>query len=165
MVIAMMSGSYGLVYGHHFLVNENGDFLRDGWIYPKCDRQKLLFEGMHIHPPRLIHSRDYNRARSINEELDTAVDYDLYSKIIEVSDGLFINKDIYAYRQHAYSVSANFEDSQKTNIPRIIRERLTFYGFMDKVFFDSDIPRACKTRLINESDLLEIKNKFTEGSY
>jgi chondroitin synthase len=159
MIWAVFS-EYDLVYGHHFLVDKEGNFLSDGWTFPECDRTKALFEGMHMHPPRIIHCRSYNRARCIDTELETAVDYDIYSKVLEVAKGLFINKNIYAYRQHENSISANYEDSQKNNVAKIISDRLKYYNVFDKFSFDDTIPRACKVTL-NGYPKLRIENKFT----
>jgi chondroitin synthase len=157
LMIKALFGTEGLVYGHHFMVKENGDFLSDGWVHPSCDRNKSLFEGMHIHPPRIIQARSYARARPIDATLDTAVDYDLYSKILEVSNGTFYHMDCYAYRQHPGSVSANLEESQKLNVAKIIEKRLIYYKVFDKYGFDSTVPRRCiVTR--NGHDKLLIKN-------
>lgn len=161
LMITGLFSTYGLIYGHHFLVEEDGSFKQNGWVYPQCDRTKSLFEGMHIHPPRVIHIRDYSRARAIDTTLETAVDYDLYSKILEVTNGVFINKDIYAYRQHPNSVSANKEDSQKQNIAKIIEERLLFYDVLGKFSFDPTIPRACRVTRNGHPKLL-IQNRFTK---
>jgi chondroitin synthase len=159
MIWALFS-EYDLVYGHHFLVDKEDNFLGEGWTFPKCDRTKALFEGMHMHPPRIIHCRSYNRARLVDAELETAVDYDIYSKILEVAKGLFIDKNIYAYRQHENSISANYEDSQKNNVAKIISDRLKYYNVFDKFSFDDAIPRACKVTL-NGHPKLRIENKFT----
>ncbi len=143
LVIYAMNNPFGLVYGHHFQVNKEGFFESFGWKHDKCDREKLLFNGMHIHPPRIIKKRDYSRARSIDVTLETAVDFDLYSKILEVSYGSFVDLDIYAYRQHEKSVSSNMLESQKNNVSEIIKYRLTYYGLFGKCFFDDTVKRSC----------------------
>ncbi len=161
LMIKSLFGANGLVYGHHFMVKENGDFLSDGWIHPRCDRNKSLFEGMHIHPPRIIQARSYARARPIDTTLDTAVDYDLYSKILEVSNGVFFHTDCYAYRQHSGSVSASLEESQKLNVARIIKKRLIYYNVFDKYTFDSAVPRRCIVSR-NGCDKLLIQNLMSK---
>jgi chondroitin synthase len=149
---------YGLVYGHHFQVDQEGKFLSDGWIHDGCHREKLLFNGMHIHPPRIISKRDYSRARDIDIELENAVDYDLYSKIIEISYGYFYNLNTYAYRQHPQSVSSNNLESQKNNVAKIIADRLIHYGVFDKYSFDDKIKRSCVVKN-NGFDILNIRNR------
>jgi chondroitin synthase len=161
LMIHSLFGHFGLVYGHHFMITEQGDFLCDGWIHPECNRNKSLFEGMHIHSPRLIQSRFYARSRSINTKLETAVDYDLYSKVLEVCNGRFYLLDCYAYRQHSNSISSNFENSQKQNVAEIIRERLIYYNVYDTYTFDSTIPRRCVVSR-NGSAKLNIKNLMTK---
>jgi chondroitin synthase len=138
-----LNNPYGLVYGHHFHVDQDANFLCDGWIHEGCHREKLLFNGMHIHPPRIISKRDYSRARAIDITLETAVDYDLYSKIIEISYGYFYNLNAYAYRQHSGSISSNKLNQQKNDVARIICDRLVHYGVFDKYSFDATIKRSC----------------------
>jgi chondroitin synthase len=162
LMIYALFGSFGLVYGHHFMVNEQGYFLNNGWVHPECNRNKSLFEGMHIHPPRLIQSRFYARSRVINTKLDTAVDYDLYSKILEVCNGRFYFLDCYAYRQHSNSVSFNFENSQKQNVAEIIKERLIYYNVYDIYSLDSTVPRHCIVSR-NGNNKLNIENFMTKG--
>lgn len=154
----VLNNPYGLVYGHHFQVDQEGNFLCDGWIHDGCLREKLLFNGMHIHPPRVISKRDYSRAREIDVELETAVDYDLYSKIIEVSYGYFYNSNMYAYRQHSKSISSNKLESQKDNVAKIICDRLIHYGVYGKYKFDDTIKRSCVVD-VNGNEKLKILNK------
>ncbi len=149
LVIYAMNQPFGLVYGHHFQVKENGVFQSLGWKHDTCDREKLLLNGMHIHPPRIIKKRDYSRARPIDITLETAVDFDLYSKILEITYGSFVDLDIYAYRQHRQSVSSNMLESQKNNVAEIIKYRLIYYGQFGKCFFDDTIKRSCVVQLEN----------------
>lgn len=152
LTIYAMNHPFGLVYGHHFQVDEKGVFQSFGWKHQRCDREKLLFNGMHIHPPRIIKKRDYSRSRPIDITLETAVDFDLYSKILEVSYGSFVDLDIYAYRQHGKSVSSNLLESQKNNVAEIIKYRLIYYGQFGKCFFDDTIKRSC---------IVELEDKLT----
>ncbi len=159
LVILAMNSPYGLVYGHHFHVDEQGKYLSPGWKHPICDRRKMLFNAMHVHPPRVIKKRDYSRARPIDTSLDSAVDYDLYSKILEISEGYFYDVDMYAYRQHELSVSKNRLDSQKNNVSKIIKDRLIYYGIYDKCFFDDTIKRDCIVTSHSFDVMEKINNK------
>jgi chondroitin synthase len=158
MIIFAMNSHYGLVYGHHYHVDESGNYLSEGWKYPECDRRKMLFNSMLVHPPRIIKKRDYSRSRPIDITLESAVDYDLYSKILEVADGFFFDVDMYAYRQHDKSVTANRLDSQKNNVAKIIRDRLIYFGIFDKCTFDDTIKRSCVVQSSN-FDPLDVINK------
>jgi chondroitin synthase len=132
---------YGLAYGKYELIREDGSFLEEGWRYPYCSRDEALLEGMRMHPPRVLRLRDVKRSRDINTSLTSAVDYDLYSKVLECTYGIFTDKCGYSYRKHSASITNTEWANQGDNTRLVVEDKLTAIGIFAYAYNSSKNPR------------------------
>lgn len=115
--------------------------LQPGKVFDKTRRIKngkplffnLNFEVAHLFVFRI---KDYKRTEGINPELSSAVDQDLYLKMYETGDFLYIEQPLYLYRLHEKGVSqqSNKKEKLNKNWDRVLRDTLlrrnldTIYG-------------------------------------
>ncbi len=124
-VFQLVYRPYGLAYGKYNIISLENHAIENGWDYPYCSRDEALFEGMRMHPPRVMRMRDYRRSGVPDSTLTSAVDYDLYSKVLEVTYG-FCTKELgYSYRRRLDSVTQARYDEQGLNTKKVVQNRLT----------------------------------------
>ncbi|UZT99916.1 glycosyltransferase [Chryseobacterium fluminis] len=74
----------------------------------------------------------YLKTEGINPELTTAVDQDLYLKLLEVGDALFIKEPLYKYRLHANGISqSTSKQKAKDSFSRVIYEAMKRRGIQE----------------------------------
>jgi chondroitin synthase len=135
----------GLVYGHYDTMDVNGVSLGNKYKYPYCDRYEAIFESMKVHPMRVIRMRDLKRSRHLNEKLVAAIDFDLYSKLLEISYGTFVDVHSYNYRIHKNSISFGFDQGVIIDsTQRVVKQRVVDACLYDKVSIDFPKPKMCK---------------------
>ncbi len=132
---------YGLAYGRYELIREDGQFMEEGWRYPYCSRDEALFEGMRMHPPRILRLRDLKRSRGLNVGLTSAVDYDLYSKVLECTYGIFTDRCGYSYRKHSASVTHTEGGKQGESTRLVVEDKLIALGIFADIYNSSQNPR------------------------
>jgi len=135
----------GLVYGHYDTMDVNGVSLGNKYKYPYCDRYEAIFESMKVHPMRIIRMRDLKRSRHLNEKLVAAVDFDLYSKLLEISYGTFVDVHSYNYRIHKKSISFGFDQQIIVDATqKVIKDRVIESNVYNKVSITFPNPKMCK---------------------
>ncbi|AZA52063.1 glycosyltransferase [Chryseobacterium sp. G0201] len=71
----------------------------------------------------------YFKTKGINPELKSAVDQDLYLKILELGNVSFINENLYKYRLHADGISQhNSKQDAKDSFAKVIHEAMKRRG-------------------------------------
>lgn len=67
----------------------------------------------------------YDKTEGINPELKSAVDQDLYLKVLEHGNPIFIKENMYLYRRHSMGISQDSSKSKaKTNFAKVIFDAL-----------------------------------------
>jgi glycosyltransferase involved in cell wall biosynthesis len=94
-----------LLYANSMRLEENGTLTK--WSRSKSYRGTLLqskFEYPIFHP--IIYSRKrYNLTEGIDKSLKSAEDFDLWYKMEEVGDIVFLNENLYCYRKNENGIS------------------------------------------------------------
>ena len=113
----------GCVYGSYEVIDDDGKFVRKGWDVKEFDREKQLY-GMMVHPFRIFRKRDWGRTDGFNEEIENAVDFDMYSKLSDVCKFKHVEKVNYRYRLNETSTSISKKEKQDRNTMRVVENNL-----------------------------------------
>lgn len=108
----------------------------------------------------------YFQTEGINPELKSAVDQDLYLKILEFGNIAFINEDLYKYRLHADGISQhNSRQGAKDSFAKVIHEAMKRRGI--KKIHNKNVPdqftnahEIYKLLEYQTAPLFRIRNKF-----
>tara|TARA_B100000767_G_C19777579_1_gene543614 strand:- start:5580 stop:8900 length:3321 start_codon:yes stop_codon:yes gene_type:complete len=114
LVSVLEKNDVGFVYGDAYLTDSEGMVYGRAYSWSMYDRYKLL-DGMMIHHPRMFRKRDFNRISGFDINLSNAVDYDIFLKLAEVTDGYHLQTPLYLYRQHNTNTSKVNTSSQDQN--------------------------------------------------
>jgi len=113
---------YGMVYSDYEKIDANGQFLRPGWAKyfgsQKKFKEYLANKGMYVHPLRMFRRECFYQTSGFNEDLKSAVDYDLALKLSEVCDLYHYPRVLYEYRWHGNNMSIVRHDEQVANAAR-----------------------------------------------
>lgn len=115
--------SLSLVYGTTDYINENSEFMDEGWNWPLFSREYLLTK-MIIHHFRLFRRRDWSRTVGFDEQIKNAVDYDMMLKLAEVGNVKHLNQVLYSYRKHFESTTFENNGIQTVNTFNVIQKSL-----------------------------------------
>jgi len=121
----------GVVYGSHQKIDRNGEYIGDGYNWPRFSREKLL-TGMIIHHFRIFRARDYWRTTGFSEDIMNAVDYDFFLKMSEVTEFHHLDKWTYLYRIHSNSTSISNVDKQDKNNLIVLNRALERRGLKEE---------------------------------
>jgi chondroitin synthase len=111
-VRALLEQPYGLVYGLNDVMNADGS--PSGipvWVPSQRTRFENILCGMHIRSPRVIRRRDLSRAPR-RPFTRAAVDFNLYSKLLMVTEPLCVERVAYHYRRTPGAISDVLADDQ-----------------------------------------------------
>ena len=127
----------GFVYGDSYLIDQTGKVYGKAYSWSMYDRYRLL-EGMMVHHPRMFRKRDFSRIRGFDERLSNAVDYDLFLKLSEVTDGYHLQTPLYLYRQHNTNTSKVNSIQQDKNNFRCVEFAIERLGLAELVELEPD---------------------------
>ena len=127
----------GFVYGDSYLTDQTGKVYGKAYSWSMFDRYRLL-QGMMIHHPRMFRKRDFNRINGLDESLSNAVDYDLFLKLSEVTDGYHLQTPLYLYRQHNTNTSKVNSTQQDKNNFKCIQLAIKRLGLADLIDLKPD---------------------------
>ena len=142
----------GCVYGSYEVIDDNGNFVRKGWDVKEYDRERLLY-GMIIHHFRMFRKRDWGRTGGFDEELENAVDFDIYSKMSDVCKFKHIEKVLYRYRLNEKSTSIIDKEKQDLNTLLVVEknlERNELQHIWEPYIPDPEYPRRIAFRIRGE---------------
>ena len=138
MLVAVLDkNDVGFVYGDAYLTDSEGIAYGRAYSWSMYDRYKLL-EGMMIHHPRMFRKRDFNRVSGFDTNLSNAVDYDIYLKLAEVTDGYHLQTPLYLYRQHNTNTSKVNTTAQDKNNHACINAAFERLGLKKRVKLTPD---------------------------
>ncbi|SHL99149.1 glycosyltransferase family 2 protein [Chryseobacterium polytrichastri] len=99
----------------------------------------------------------YQETQGINPNLKSAVDQDLYLKILELGDVAFINEDLYLYRQHSNGISQqSSKQKAKDSFAKVIHETMKRRGI--KIIHNQDVP----DQFTNAEEIYQLLHYQTE---
>lgn len=119
-ICRMLTDPYGLVYGLNDVMNADGS--PSGlpvWTPAQRTRFENILCGMHIRSPRIMRKRDLARAPR-RPFTQTAVDFNLYSKLLLVTEPLLVERVAYHYRRAPGSISETLPQQQTVDTFSII---------------------------------------------
>lgn len=137
LVAVLEKNDVGFVYGDAYLTDSEGIAYGRAYSWSMYDRYKLL-EGMMIHHPRMFRKRDFNRVSGFDTNLSNAVDYDIYLKLAEVTDGYHLQTPLYLYRQHNTNTSKVNTTAQDKNNHACINAAFERLGLKKRVKLTPD---------------------------
>jgi chondroitin synthase len=112
-----------LVYGTTEYIDENSNFIKNGWNWPVFSREYLLTK-MIVHHFRFFKKRDFMRTDGFDETIKNAVDYDMMLKLSEVGNVKHLNRVLYQYRRHSEMTSVTDTSLQDRNNFIVINKAL-----------------------------------------
>lgn len=137
LVAVLEKNDVGFVYGDAYLTDSEGIAYGRAYSWSMYDRYKLL-EGMMIHHPRMFRKRDFNRVSGFDTNLSNAVDYDIFLKLAEVTDGYHLQTPLYLYRQHNTNTSKVNTTAQDKNNHACINAAFERLGLKKRVKLTPD---------------------------
>ena len=137
LVAVLEKNDVGFVYGDAYLTDSEGIAYGRAYSWSMYDRYKLL-EGMMIHHPRMFRKRDFNRVSGFDTNLSNAVDYDIFLKLAEVTDGYHLQTPLYLYRQHNTNTSKVNTTAQDKNNHACITAAFERLGLKQRVKLTPD---------------------------
>ena len=137
LVSVLEKNDVGFVYGDAYLTDTTGKAYGKAYSWSMFDRYKLL-DGMMVHHPRMFRKRDFNRISGFDTNLSNAVDYDLFLKLSEVTDGYHLQTPLYLYRQHNTNTSRVNTGAQDKNNHRCIISAFERLGLKHRIHLEPD---------------------------
>lgn len=150
LVKVLEQNDVGFVYGDAYLTDESGRAYDRAYSWSVFSRKKLL-QGMMVHHPRMFRMRDYRRMVGFDEKLTNAVDYDLFLKLSEVTDGYHLQTPLYLYRQHNTNTSRVNTEEQDFNTRRTIEMAFERIGLSGRINLQPD-PKHNRKMLLEYID-------------
>jgi glycosyltransferase involved in cell wall biosynthesis len=83
----------------------DGRLVRDTWDMPPYSRSRLLRGNFIGHPAVLVERALFLESGGFDESLKYAMDYDLWLRLAERSDPVYLGFELAAFRRHAGSLS------------------------------------------------------------
>ena len=123
-VSVLDSKNVDAVYTDCDYIDENGNYIRDGWCGGEFSRDWMA-TGMIATHFRMFRKRVWSRIPRCNEDIKNAVDLDLWLKIYERGNIAHIHQIMYSYRWHGANTSIMHRKHQETNHLRVVSDSLT----------------------------------------
>jgi len=142
------------VYTTNRNVNPDGTLIQNGYNWPKYSREKLT-TTMICHHFRMFTMRAWNLTSGFSEEIENAVDYDMYLKLSEVGPFKHINRICYNRVLHGDNTSIKKLAVQKKNHFKVVNESLkrqNIDAWRYKPLTDDD---ACRKYVLDNSLFIE----------
>ena len=132
LVKTLEQNDVGFVYGDAYLTDISSRVYDRAYSWSVFSRSKLL-QSMMVHHPRMFRMRDYRRITGFDESLSNAVDYDLFLKLSEVTEGYHLQTPLYLYRQHKTNTSVVNTGEQDSNTYRTILMAVERIGLNERI--------------------------------
>jgi len=114
-------------YGNFRRIDRNNSHIDQGWEEPKYTRARLM-KSMIVHHPRLFRRDAWNHVGKHEQDLENAVDFDIFLKLSEVGDFVHLREHLYSYRILETSTSRKKGDLQTQNTYKVIQRSLQRQG-------------------------------------
>ncbi len=120
-------------------------------VKPK-DLIDILRTSMRIHSPRMFRRDSFFQTEGVNPNLENAVDYELYSKLIEVGIPIHIKQPLYLYNMNHGGNTSNKGKLQLAN-DRVVKKYSTLRHTLQPQKQVYIIPQESKKTRIQRYDL------------
>jgi chondroitin synthase len=125
----------------HWSCNEfTPEWYRNNHKATTPDLVKIVREGMRIHHPRMFRRESYFKTEGVNSDLQNAVDYDLYSKLIEAGKPIHVKAPLAIYNINHGENTTNKGRLQAANdkVVKHYTDRRNTNSCKRKEFYDID---------------------------
>ncbi len=121
------------VYTTNRNVDSNGNLISNGYNWPVFSREKFS-TAMIVHHFRMFTIRAWNLTSGFDENIENAVDYDMYLKLSEVGKFKHVNRICYNRVLHGENTSIKKLGIQKTNHFRVVNNALIRQGITSYIY-------------------------------
>jgi len=132
-------------YGSCERIDSHGHYVKDEYSWPEFSREKMMITSI-VHHFRMFRRQAWERTETFREDIDNAVDYDIFLKLSETGEVHHIDEKLYQRRWHGENTSNVNESKQTTNTYRVQREALKRQGLLD--FWDVHVPDPNEPRRV-----------------
>ena len=115
------------VYTTNRNVDSHGNLISNGYNWPVFSREKFS-TAMIVHHFRMFTIRAWNLTSGFDEDIENAVDYDMYLKLSEVGKFKHVNRICYNRVLHGENTSIKKLGTQKTNHFRVVNNAFKRQG-------------------------------------
>lgn len=96
----------GVVYTKSYIINEKDNVVGiDTRAEIPFSKENMLLNFISFHF-RLFKKKDYSKIPNLNSRIESAIDYDLFMKLSEVTNFIHLPKPLYFYRKHSSNISS-----------------------------------------------------------
>jgi len=166
MTVLDENASVVCAYGSCERIDANGAHLRNEFSWPVFSREKMMTTSI-VHHFRMFRRQAWARTTRFREDIENAVDYDLFLKLSELGDFRHVEEILYQRRWHGGNTSHVHEDRQTVNTHHAQRDALTRQGLAR--FWELDVtnprkPREITYRRVQDAPLVIVWPDFSAGN-
>ncbi|MGM8885708.1 glycosyltransferase [Psychrobacter sp. 1U2] len=136
----------GCVYSSAERIDSTGNYIKDEYNFPIFSREKMMMTSI-IHHLRMFRSQIWHRTEGFREDIENAVDYDIFLKISEITECYHYDKVLYQRRWHGSNTSIVNVDKQTENTLKVQKMSLMRQGL--EHYFGSHFVGDQSKRTIN----------------
>lgn len=125
------------VYTTNRNVDNKGNLISNGYNWPVFSREKFS-TAMIVHHFRMFTIRAWNLTSGFDEEIENAVDYDMYLKLSEIGKFKHVNRICYNRVLHGENTSIKKIGIQKTNHFLVVNNALKRQGVSSYTYMPMD---------------------------
>ncbi|MFN3825315.1 MAG: glycosyltransferase [Pseudorhodobacter sp.] len=153
-------------YGSCERIDAAGTRLRDEYSWPVFSREKMMTTSI-VHHFRMFRRQAWARTTGFREDVENAVDYDLFLKMAELGDFRHVDEILYQRRWHGGNTSHLNADRQTENTHHAQRAALARQG-LSRVWTlavpDPSRPREVTYRRAGNVPLVMVWPDFSQGN-
>ena len=132
-------------YGSCERIDAAGNFTQDEYSWPVFSREKMMITSI-AHHFRMFRRNAWERTTYFRNDIQNAVDYDIFLKLSELGQFHHIDEKLYQRRWHGENTSNVNEGHQTSNTYRVQEETLKRQGLLP--FWEVHIPNPKEPRRV-----------------
>jgi glycosyltransferase involved in cell wall biosynthesis len=132
-------------YGSSERIDDDGVVIGNEYSWPVFSREKMLLNSI-VHHPRMFRRAAWERTAGFREDIENAVDYDMFLKLSEVGRVHHIDETIYQRRWHGRNTSLVNVHAQTRNTWRVQQAALERLGLARD--WQVSVPKPSEPRTI-----------------
>jgi len=145
MTVLDENASVVCAYGSCERIDAHGAHLRNEFAWPVFSREKMMTTSI-VHHFRMFRRQAWERTGGFREDIENAVDYDLFLKLSELGDIRHVEEILYQRRWHGGNTSLVNEARQTENTHHAQRDALARQGLSR--FWGLEVPDPARPREI-----------------